>query len=153
MGKSGPPPVPLKLRLLRGESRPSHVNLREPITRDVPPEPPPNMSDEVREIWDYTLNELLVMKIATSADRDTLRCYCEAVVAHRKASEILAKTAVLVRGLHGTMVRNPALQIQRDAAHTVRGFAQEFGLTPSGRTRIVAEGRSDANANPFTQTG
>lgn len=150
--KSGPAPVPLKLRLLRGESRPSHVNLREPITRDIPPEPP-DMADDVREIWDYTLNELMVMKIATSADRDTLRCYCEAVVAHRKASKILAKTAVLVRGLHGTMVRNPALQIQRDSAHTIRAFAQEFGLTPSGRTRIVAEGRSDADKNPFTSTG
>lgn len=153
MGKSGPPPVPLKLRLLRGENRPSHVNLREPITRDVPPQPPEDMADDVREIWDYTLAELMVMKIATSADRDTLRCYCEAVVAHRKASAILAKTTVLVRGLHGTMVRNPALQIQRDAAHTVRGFAQEFGLTPSGRTRIVAEGRTDADTNPFSHSG
>lgn len=152
MGKSGPPPMPAKLRLLRGENRPSHVNLREPIARDIPPEPP-EMADDVREIWDYTLAELIAMKIVASADRDTLRCYCEAVVAHRKASAILAKTSVLVRGLHGTMVRNPALQIQRDAAHTVRGFAQEFGLTPSGRTRIVAEGRPDESANPFTHTG
>lgn len=154
MGKHGPPPVPTQLRLLRGEKRPSHVNLREPIARDALPEPPEGMAEDVREIWDYTLGELTAMKIVSSADRDTLRCYCEAVVAHRKASEILGKTAVLVRGLHGTMVRNPALQIQRDAAQTIRAFAQEFGLTPSGRTRIVAEGgRADGDSNPFTRTG
>lgn len=152
MGKSGPAPTPTKLRLLRGETRPSHLNTKEPIVRDVPPEAP-EMADDVREIWDYTLNELVTMKIASAADRDSLRCYCEAVVAHRKASEILAKTAVLVRGLHGTMVRNPALQIQRDAAQTVRAFAQEFGLTPSGRTRIAVEGRADGQSNPFARTG
>lgn len=112
------------------------------------------MADDVKEIWDYTLAELAAMRIAASADRDSLVCYCEAVVAHRKASAILAKTSVLVRGLHGNMVRNPALQIQRDAAHTIRAFAQEFGLTPSGRTRIQTEGRDGGEQqNPFAVVG
>ncbi|MGH3834697.1 MAG: P27 family phage terminase small subunit [Pseudonocardiaceae bacterium] len=55
--------------------------------------------------------------------------------------------------LHGNLVRNPALQIQRDAAQTIRAFAQEFGLTPSARSsvRAVKAGgaSSDEDANPF----
>jgi P27 family predicted phage terminase small subunit len=149
MGRRGRPPEPTKLRLLKGETRPCRINDKEPIPRDAPPEPPKGMDPAVREIWDYTLRELQAMGVACAADRDTLRCYCEAVVAHRKASEVLAKTAILVRGMHGNMVRNPALQIQRDAAHVVRAFAQEFGLTPSGRTRIQTDRNDSAGSNPF----
>jgi P27 family predicted phage terminase small subunit len=147
--RTGPSPKPTALRLLHGD-RKDRINTREPIARDVMPTAPEKLSDDVREIWDYTLRELAAMKVASSADRDSLVCYCEAVVAHRKASAILAKSPVLLKGLHGGMVRNPALQIQRDAATTIRGFAQEFGLTPSGRSRIQTEGKaSSEQTNPF----
>lgn len=150
MGKRGPVGAPTKLRLLRGD-RPSRINDREPVSRDLLPEAPDEMSVEVRAIWDYTLRELMHMKTVTAADRDSLICYCEAVEAHRKASAILARSPVLVKGLHGTMIRNPALQIQRDSAHTVRGFAQEFGLTPSARAGIHMEGPLEhmPSRNPF----
>jgi P27 family predicted phage terminase small subunit len=147
--RTGPPPKPTALRLLHGD-RKDRINTREPIARDIPPAAPEQLADDVREIWDYTLRELIAMKCASSADRDSLVCYCEAVIAHRKASEILARSTVLIKGLHGGMVRNPALQIQRDAASTIRAFAQEFGLTPSGRSRIQTEGKSSSEqANPF----
>jgi P27 family predicted phage terminase small subunit len=152
MGKRGPVGAPTALRLLRGD-KPCRINEREPVPADDLPEPPPEMSDEVRAVWDYTLNELAYMKTAVAADRDSLVCYCEAVIAHRKASAILARSTVLVKGMHGTLVRNPALQIQRDAAQTVRGFAQEFGLTPSARAGIQMEGRVEGQVNPFAALG
>jgi P27 family predicted phage terminase small subunit len=153
MAKPGPVGAPTALRLLRGD-KPSRINTREPSARDAYPEAPDTLSDEAREIWDYTLRELIHMRTASAADRDSLACYCEAVVAHRKASAVLARSSVLVKGLHGTLVRNPALQIQRDAAHTVRGFAQEFGLTPSARSGIVMEGPATSErANPFQALG
>lgn len=153
MGKRGPVGAPTQLRLLRGD-KPCRINDREPIPRDVLPEPPNGMHIDVRDVWDYTLRELIAMKTVAAADRDSLTCYCEAVVAHRKASAILARSPVLVQGLHGTLVRNPALQIQRDAAHTVRGFAQEFGLTPSARAGIKMEGQNHGDQrNPFSASG
>jgi P27 family predicted phage terminase small subunit len=153
MGKRGPAPKPTALRLLHGD-REDRINRNEPMPRDLLPVPPDSIARDVREVWDYTLNELTAMKIATAADRDTLLCYCEAVVTHRKASAILAKTPVLIKGLHGGMVRNPALQIQRDAAATIKSFAQEFGLTPSGRSQIQMEKRADGErANPFASVG
>jgi P27 family predicted phage terminase small subunit len=149
MGKRGPAPKPTQLRLLHGD-RKSRINLDEPMPRDVLPEPPEGMAPDVRDIWDYTLRELQHMKIATAADRDSLVAYCEAVVTHRKSSAILAKSPVLVKGLHGGMVRNPALQIQRDAAYTIRVLGGEFGLTPSSRSRIRTEGRDQGEqSNPF----
>lgn len=40
---------------------------------------------------------------------------------------------ILVKGDGGNFVKNPAMQIVRDTAHTIRSYAQEFGLTPSAR--------------------
>lgn len=153
MGRRGPAPKPTKLKLLMGE-RNSRINPAEPISRDTTPEPPEGISPEVRDIWDYTLAELQYMKVVTAPDRDALMAYCEAVVLHRKASAILAKSPILVKGvMDKTLVRNPAIAIQRDAAHAIRVFAQEFGLTPSARTRIRMEGGQTGKAdeaNPFT---
>jgi P27 family predicted phage terminase small subunit len=140
MGKRGPAPKPTALRLLHGD-RPARTNQDEPRPGVGPPECPDGVTSEVREVWDYTLNQLMIMGIATPADRDALLCYCEAVVSHRRASAILAKSPVLVPGVaRGTVVRNPALQIQRDAALTVRVFAGQFGLTPSARSEIRKDG-------------
>jgi P27 family predicted phage terminase small subunit len=154
MGKRGPATMPTQLRLLKGDHHKSRFNPNEPVARDTLPTPPEDMAVDVREIWDYTLDELVAMKTAAAADRDSLICYCEAVVAHRKASKILAKSPVLVKGALGTLVRNPALQVQRDAAHAIRAFAQEFGLTPSARTRIQVDKQGNGEqANPFAAVG
>jgi P27 family predicted phage terminase small subunit len=83
------------------------------------------------------MKNLIVMGIASPADRDSLRCYCEAVVTHRKACALLTRSAVILPGaVKGTVVRNPVVQIQRDAAAMVRAFAGEFGFTPSARSEI-----------------
>lgn len=157
MGKRGPAPKPTALRLLDGD-RKDRINTNEPMPRSGLPQCPDEVSDEVRLVWDYTVRELATMGIAFRADRDALLCYCEAVVTHRRACAVLAKSSILVKGLHGNMVRNPALQIQRDGAAVIRAFAQEFGLTPSARSTIRAQEagvtREQADAvNPFAGFG
>lgn len=147
MGKRGPRPKPTNLRVLHGD-RKDRINTSEPTPPAGVPEAPEELSDEVRAVWDYTVAQLAVMETATPADRDALVCYCEAVVTHRKASRLLARSNVLVKGRNGQeLVRNPVVQVQRDAASTIRGFAQEFGLTPSARSEIsMGERRRDAGA-------
>ena len=147
MGARGPKGTPTKLRVLRGD-RKDRINTNEPDAPEGEPEPPAEMSAEVRAVWDYTLEQLAVMKLASPADRDALVCYCEAVVIHRKASRLLAKSNVLVTVNARTgqvAVRNPAVQVQRDAAATIRVYAREFGLTPSGRSDIHMGGQGKGN--------
>src|SRR4051794_900007 len=115
MGRRGFAPKPTVLRLLDGD-KPDRFNDREPVAQSVPPVCPEQASAEVRKIWDYTVEHLVFMDLAKAADRDALFCYCEAVVNHRKASAILAKSPVLVKGSMGGLIRNPALAVQRDAA-------------------------------------
>jgi P27 family predicted phage terminase small subunit len=153
MGRRGFAPKPTALRLLDGDKA-NRFNKAEPVALSVPPAAPAGMSAEVREVWDYTLEHLEFMGLAKAADRDSLACYCEAVVNHRKASAVLAVQSILIKGTMGGLVRNPVLAIQRDAAFTVRTFAQEFGLTPSARSRVTSNvAETDEGANPFASNG
>jgi P27 family predicted phage terminase small subunit len=146
--------MPTPLRLLTGDQHKNRYNTDEPAPRASGPALPAEIGDEVAEVWHRVVGELTAMGIAYAADADALRCFCEAVVVHRKASFLLARSPVLVKGTLGGMVRNPAIQVQRDAATTIRQFAAEFGLTPSSRSTIHAQetGTSEAD-NPFTGTG
>jgi P27 family predicted phage terminase small subunit len=150
MGKRGPAPAPTHLKLLNGERHQDRINHDEPKPRPAELVPPDELSDQVLAVWRRVVAELEAMNLAFPADADALRCYCEAVVTHAKASRVLARTGILVKGIHGNMVRNPALQIQRDSAQTIRAFAQEFGLTPSARSTIRAsDGAAVPDDNPF----
>lgn len=153
MGARGPAPKPTRLRLLEG-SHPERINRHEPVASRELPQPPAECDAAVREVWDYTVDQLAQMGVLSAADRDALFCYCQAVITHRKASKLLAASPVLIKGALGGLVRNPALAVARDAAYTIRQFAQEFGLTPSARTRVEAKvGVVDEGANPFAGLG
>jgi len=114
-------------------------------------EMPDDLADDVAEVWRSTLEQLDIMELASPSDADSLRCYCEAVVLHRKASLVLAKSPILVKGLHGP-VRNPALQVQREAALTIKTFAQEFGLTPLSRQSLKSSRESEPVVEPVKET-
>lgn len=136
MGQRGPKPKPTALRILHGD-RKDRINFDEPVAAEGVPECPDGASAEVRAVWDYTVDQLARMRTASPADRDALLCYCEAVVQHRHASAILAKSAVLIRRSEADgFIRNPAVQVQRDAAVLIGRFAGLFGLSPASRSEI-----------------
>jgi P27 family predicted phage terminase small subunit len=131
-------------------ARPARINKEEPQPDDGKPVCPPEASEQVKEIWDYTLRQLVTMGLATPTDRDALWAYCTAVAVHRRASAELANTPVVLPSHRGTTVRNPAFAIQRDAANQIRAYAHEFGLTPSARSGIRTGSAKPAaeNASP-----
>lgn len=144
MGKRGPAKRPTQLAILHGE-KPSRINNDEPLPDEGAPDVPYELDDEVQEVWDYAIHQLGVMRTLSPADRDTLVAYCEAVVMHRRASRALRDQSLLVAGAMGGQVRNPLVQMQRDAATLVRVLAREFGLTPSARSDISASGARPAS--------
>ena len=134
MGLRGPAPAPTAVKELR-KTRKDRINLDEPKARGGLPEPPDSLRGLALEIWEYTIEELRVMRVMSYADRDSLVAYCEAVATHRRASDLLASQDVLVDSPRG-FIKNPLLQIQRDAASLMKQFAAEFGLTPRARSEI-----------------
>jgi len=139
MGRRGPAPQPTNLRLLHGEKRPSRVNYAEPRPRDTPPEQPEWLSAGGAAEWVRVLPDLLAMRTVTSADASALAAYCEAVARFRAATELVARSGLMLRDRDGAIRKNPAVAQQRDASNEMRVWAREFGLTPSARSPLRIE--------------
>ena len=92
----GPAPTPTKVKTLRGETRPSPVNYREPLPAADAPVMPADMDVEAKTTSGVTF----------VADTDVLRCYCEAVSRYVKAARLYAGSGPLVRR-DGGLVKNP----------------------------------------------
>jgi P27 family predicted phage terminase small subunit len=111
------------------------VNYQEPQPAEQTVTCPANLSVEAKRVWRRLAPQLIRQGLLTYWDREAFSVFCEAVVQHRRACDMV-ETALLVKGLHGGLVKNPACQIVRDTAAVVRAFAQEFGLTPSARSGL-----------------
>jgi P27 family predicted phage terminase small subunit len=133
---TGRPPKPTALKLLHGETRPSRVNPNEARPRDALPVPPEWLSDEVRAVWDRVVDELRHMRVVSAADTDALVVYCQAVVHHREAAELVNREGLLLAGRDGGWVKHPAMQFVRDQAVLIKVMAGQFGLTPAARVGL-----------------
>lgn len=139
MGRRGPAPTPTKVKQRRGETRPSRLNLREPMPSPDVPRMPADMDAAAKVVWRRALREMRHTGVIRAADADVLRCYCEAVAGYEYAVRLLAQSGPLVRGQKGELVKNPLHQIVRDNRDAIRLFARELGLSPSARAGLRIE--------------
>lgn len=136
MAIPGPKPKPTDLKILHG-ARPDRINTRAPRPVRITPTPPRWLGKEARAEWKRITPELERTGLLSQLDRAALITYCEAWQTLVEAQEEIHERGVLVQGYRGGVVKNPALQVARDSAQTIRGFCSEFGLTPSSRSRLV----------------
>lgn len=136
--KPGPKPKPTNLRILHGD-RPDRINTNEPRPRDGVPSCPSWLDDDAKRVWRYTIEELKAMKLVTRADRDALAAYCTFVVQFERATRLVNTAGALIKGRKDGVVKNPAAQIQRDAALMMNRYASEFGLSPRSRSEITVK--------------
>lgn len=148
MGTRGPAPKPTRLKIIAGETRPSVINYAEPIPEGGPLTAPADMRPEALAVWESVIKALGSTGVLTSADKDLLRLYSEAMARYLEAEQMLSKTGPLLKGRDGTFVKNPLHQIVRDNADAVKKYARELGLTPAARVGL--RGDIDGQANSAT---
>lgn len=137
--------TPTALKLLRGE-RTSRVNHDEPQPGDGIPQCPTE-DPQVREVWDYTLSQLLRMRTITMADRDALHAYCEQVVVHRLAALQVREDGAVIYSPRG-VIKHPAAAVMRESAVMIAALGRAFGLTPAARTAIKVADQQPAKDQP-----
>lgn len=147
-----PPRTPTKLKLLRGETRPSQLNRTEPQPRRGRPRMPLDMSPSAKTVWRRVLREMGATGVIAPVDADVLRVYCEAASRYVYAATTLERAGPLItaggRGARrGELVKNPLHQVVRDNAVLLRGFARELGLTPAARAGLTGHGHEEPD--PF----
>ena len=146
MGRRGPAPLPTRIKLLHGETRPSRLNLDEPRPATNAPVMPADL-DPAAQVVGSGCCEIRHQGVILAAHADVLRLYCEAVVRYGEASALLGKSGLLLRGARGSeVVRNPLVAMVRDTGEQVRVLARELGLTPSSLSGVQAFQTPDQEA-------
>jgi P27 family predicted phage terminase small subunit len=138
LGRRGPAPTPTKVKILRGETRPSRLNIHEPIPSSDVPKMPADMDAEAKAVWRRVISSMGHTGVIRVPDSDILRCYCEAVSRYAQAARLYAGSGPLVRRDAG-LVKNPLHQVIRDDGDQIRLFARELGLSPSARAGLRVE--------------
>lgn len=147
MGRRGPAPSPTKLKLLKGETRPSRVNYREPKPAANLPTKPADLTPGADAAWQLVAGELGPTGVLTAVDAAVLRVFAEAVDRYVGAATALAASGPIIRGARtGEPVRNPLHSIVRDNAALLISVARELGATPSARSGIRAPGDAEPGA-------
>jgi P27 family predicted phage terminase small subunit len=97
-------------------------------------EPPQWLEPRAKDAWREIAKGL--GDSVYSVDGMSLSLMCTALAAAQNAAHDIAQRGALVNSRDRGLVKNPSLQILRDAGSTFRAFAESFGLTPGARKKL-----------------
>ena len=151
MGRRGPPPEPTHVRLLKGNPGKRRINEHEPQPEKATPPCPRWLTPEARKAWKRITTLLRKMGLLTIAEEDALVTYAQTFARWKAAEEFLAKHGDVypIRDEQGRvkyMQQFPQVAIARNLALLLKSYQQEFGLTPSARSRLSIEPESYGRA-------
>lgn len=147
---AGRPRKPSEVKRLAGTYRADRTAPNEPKPRITSrtPSPPIKLSPVAAQEWKRMARELHGLGLLTVVDLTALVAYCETFATWQEALGKIRETGLLVKASTGTPVQNPYLNIASAAEKRLRGWLQEFGCTPSSRTRVSAPGAGD-DSDPY----
>ena len=141
MAREGRRPRPTHLKVIEGNPGKRPLST---VTAKAAPERPyatPDMSEDAKAEWNYIVPKLDATGILTKADRRNLVILCEQVSVFNEATHWIQDKGIIVAGRNkGEAVKNPAVQIQRDAARLISTFSRMFGLSPADRAGLELGG-------------
>lgn len=132
----GRKPNPTNLKLLRGNPGRRPINTNEPDLPELLGPPPGHLGAKAVEEWDRLRDLFKDQNLLTEADRASLAAYCVAYSRWVEAETQLITSGLLVKSPSGWPIQNPYLSIANKAWEQMHKMMAEFGLTPSGRSRI-----------------
>lgn len=146
----GRKPKPTHLKLVTGNAGRRPLNDAEPKLALSIPTPPPELSDAAKVEWGRVSERLFRAGILTEIDRGALAAYCQSYGRWIHAERAMARLAeadkttggLLIKTTNGNAIQNPLVGIANKAAADMVRYAAEFGMTPSARSRIKAEGKA-----------
>lgn len=137
------------------------MNKAEPLPARKLPNVPPELNDDAKVEWGRVSEELYKLGLLTGIDRAALAAYCQAygrwMIAERAITEMAKRDPVtqglLIKTTNGNAIQNPLVGTANKAMSDMMRYASEFGMTPSARSRIKAEGAKEEDAAAKYLTG
>lgn len=144
MAPKGRKPKPTALKLLEGNPGKREINSLEPTPEKRAPKCPNWLDGEAKKEWRRLAKNLEHLGLLTQVDMAAFAGYCQAFARWKEAEEFISKHGTIVKTPSGYWQQVPQVSIAQTYLKIMNKFCEQFGLTPSSRSRIVAEtGRQD----------
>jgi P27 family predicted phage terminase small subunit len=154
---AGRPPKPDQLKALTGTLRPSRktpgaVRLEKLPSFELPPQ---ELPDAGQQEWVRVMQQLHPLGVLTAVDLSLLKSYCQhvATMQHAAAELNAGGYTIIMHNKGGGIypIKSPWVAIYNEASDRASKLGQQFGFTPSSRTRIVAPKKDKSEADPWAE--
>ena len=144
MATRGRKPTPTAIKELEGNPGKRKLNDREPKPAKKAPSCPQWLEPEGKKEWHRLAGQMERLGILTEVDMAAFAGYCQSYARWKEAEEFVSQHGTIVRTPSGYWQTVPQVSIAQTYLKVMQKLAEQFGLTPSSRSRIIA----DATGNP-----
>lgn len=155
MAARGRKPKAPELKVLHGD-RADRINQDSPAAIAGRPECPEWLKeDPVASLkWDELVDQLEQLGVLSRTDSESIALYCATYSTWRMArSELKTAESLTVAGAQGGTKLNPLNSVVASTAGLLARLQAEFGLTPSSRSRVNAQGKKADELDQFLNSG
>ena len=139
MAQRGRKPKPTALKELEGNPGKRQLNVNEPKPLAKAPSCPKWLDPEAKKEWRRLSKKMEQIGILTEIDMAAFAGYCQAYARWKAAEEFISKHGSIVKTPSGYWQQVPQVSIAQQYMKAMQKFAEQFGLTPAARSRIVAD--------------
>ena len=148
MAQRGRKPKPTPVKVLEGNPGKRSLNTAEPKPEKKAPRCPSWLEDEAKKEWKRMSKQLEQLGILTEIDMAAFAGYCQAYARWKEAEEFITQHGTIVKTPSGYWQQVPQVSIAQTNLKIMLKFCEQFGLTPSARSRIATES-SPQEADPM----
>ncbi|MEG2198100.1 MAG: phage terminase small subunit P27 family [Cellulosilyticaceae bacterium] len=136
MAQAGRKPKPTAVKLLEGNPGKRSLNTNEPKPNTKASKCPTWLEAEAKKEWRRISKQLEQLGVLTEVDMAAFAGYCQAYARWKEAEEFITKHGTIVKTPSGYWQQVPQVSIAQTYLKIMNKFCEQFGLTPSSRTRI-----------------
>lgn len=138
MATRGRKPTPSAIKELEGNPGKRPLNENEPKPQKKAPSCPKWLEPEAKKEWRRLAKQMEQIGILTEVDMAAFAGYCQAYARWKEAEEFISQHGTIVKTPSGYYQQVPQVSIAQTYLKIMNWFAEQFGLTPASRSRIVA---------------
>ncbi len=147
MATRGRKPKPTALKVLNGNPGNRPLNKNEPKPCTAVSACPDWLEEEAKAEWARMGQILEDMGVLTEIDITAFAGYCQSYARWKEAEEFLTQHGSIIRTPNGYLQQVPQVSIAQTNLKIMLKFCEQFGLTPSARSRIVANNADSETAD------
>ena len=151
MAQRGRKPKPTAVKVLEGNPGKRSLNTAEPKPEKKAPRCPSWLEDEAKKEWKRMSKQMEQLGILTEIDMAAFAGYCQAYARWKEAEEFISQHGSMVRTPNGYLQQVPQVSIAQTNQKIMLKFCEQFGLTPSSRSRIVASTDGESSGDEMEE--